>query len=321
MARDAGAVVLLLGHTADDVLEAHEMRAGGVRVPAPRAWSPAPLWPQGRDLFVLRPLLGVRRAALRAWLVAQGEAWVEDPANEDLRSPRARARAALAKGPEARAPVLDSPDTCTLPAAIGPAGDIRMSLSHLRAAPGRGRAWLGRALVCVGGGDRPPAGAVLDRMLAWTLGTRPWRGAVRGVRVLSDGAWLHLVRETQDRRTGVPPQLPLGPDQTLVWDGRFEVHAQVDRVWLGPLEGHLRHLAPPLRAAVSRVPAAARPGLPCLIKATGEALAPTLVPVAGVEVRNLVAPRLAAHLGAIQNESDAIAWKNASDALKCRFHE
>ena len=80
-AREAGASVLLVGHTADDVLEARAMRRAGSTTPEPRAWSPSPAWPEGRGLFLLRPLLGLRRAALRAWLAAEQRPWIEDPAN------------------------------------------------------------------------------------------------------------------------------------------------------------------------------------------------------------------------------------------------
>ena len=91
-ARAAGARVILIGHTADDVLEARRMRADGSSVPEPRAWSPSPAWPEGRGVFLARPLLGLGRADIRAWLSARGEAWIEDPANDDLAYARPRAR-------------------------------------------------------------------------------------------------------------------------------------------------------------------------------------------------------------------------------------
>jgi tRNA(Ile)-lysidine synthase len=40
-AREAGARVLLMGHTLDDVVEARAMRAGGSTTPSPREWAPA----------------------------------------------------------------------------------------------------------------------------------------------------------------------------------------------------------------------------------------------------------------------------------------
>src|SRR5690606_1233676 len=67
-ARAAGARVILFAHTADDVAEAAAMRAAGSSTPSPRAWSPSPVWPDGRGLFVLRPLLELGRAELRRWL-------------------------------------------------------------------------------------------------------------------------------------------------------------------------------------------------------------------------------------------------------------
>ena len=42
-----------------------------------------------------RPLLAVAGADLRAWLVARGENWVEDPPNTDERYTRNRIRARL----------------------------------------------------------------------------------------------------------------------------------------------------------------------------------------------------------------------------------
>ncbi|MFX8820989.1 ATP-binding protein, partial [Acinetobacter baumannii] len=69
-----------MAHTADDVAESAMMRAGD----APglghlREWSPSPAWPEGRGVFLLRPLLEVRREALRAWLRDHAIAWFDDP--------------------------------------------------------------------------------------------------------------------------------------------------------------------------------------------------------------------------------------------------
>ena len=124
-ARQAGVRVLVLGHTADDRIEADLMRAAGRRMGALREWSPSPVWPQGRGLFALRPLLGVRRAVIRQALAAENEAWIDDPANEDLRSPRARARLDAAMAPDAPAPEDDG-DLARLAgeAKVGVGGDI-----------------------------------------------------------------------------------------------------------------------------------------------------------------------------------------------------
>lgn len=84
MARDCRAVAL--AHTADDQWETRLMAmlrgAGLSGLAGMRAWR-APWW---------RPLLGLSRAALREWLRAQGQDWLEDPANTDFRRLRARLR-------------------------------------------------------------------------------------------------------------------------------------------------------------------------------------------------------------------------------------
>ena len=94
-ARAAGARVVLLAHTLDDVAEADWMRARGSTLGRVREWSPSPVWPQGRGLMLLRPLLDERREGLRVFLKARGQGWVEDPANADQRFGRSGARAAL----------------------------------------------------------------------------------------------------------------------------------------------------------------------------------------------------------------------------------
>ena len=84
-----GADVVAVGHTMDDQAETVLLRllrgAGrrGLSGMHPR---------RGR---VIRPLLHVRRAALRAWLVAEGLTWREDATNDDVRIPRNRVRAEL----------------------------------------------------------------------------------------------------------------------------------------------------------------------------------------------------------------------------------
>lgn len=92
-ARAAGARVLILGHTASDRAESAAMRAEGSTVSDPREWAPSPVWPEGRDMFVLRPMLSLTRDEIRAALAQAGETWLDDPANVDPRYARARARA------------------------------------------------------------------------------------------------------------------------------------------------------------------------------------------------------------------------------------
>ena len=137
-ARAAGARVLLVGHTLDDQLENAVMRGAGAPVGPLRAWSPSPVWPQGRGLYLCRPLLAARRAQLRAWLTEQGLEWIDDPANADPRYARSRARLAL----DGAAP-------------LAPAADIRALAAACRAT-----AWGGFEIDLRFGGRGPgPSGA------------------------------------------------------------------------------------------------------------------------------------------------------------------
>ncbi|NWG53620.1 MAG: tRNA lysidine(34) synthetase TilS, partial [Hydrogenophilaceae bacterium] len=99
-ARSVGASVVALAHTADDQAETVMMRAARVgwrRAAGMAPLSPAPIWPEGRGIVIARPLLDVRRKALRAWLTAQGAEWIEDPANENAAFERVRVRRRLAE--------------------------------------------------------------------------------------------------------------------------------------------------------------------------------------------------------------------------------
>lgn len=84
-----GADVVALAHTAEDQAETVLLRllrgAGpaGLRGMLPRRGA------------LVRPLLEVRREALRAWLEAMGEPWCEDSTNRDVTNPRNRVRHVL----------------------------------------------------------------------------------------------------------------------------------------------------------------------------------------------------------------------------------
>jgi tRNA(Ile)-lysidine synthase len=84
--RLAAGEALLTAHHEDDQLETvllQLLRGAGL---AGLAAMP-PCMPLGRGLLV-RPLLGVPRAELRAWLRGTGVTWIEDPSNRDERFDR-----------------------------------------------------------------------------------------------------------------------------------------------------------------------------------------------------------------------------------------
>jgi tRNA(Ile)-lysidine synthase len=103
--RDAGIIDLLLGHHAADQAETIIMRR--LRGSGPAGLAGMAALSETASVRLLRPLLGVAPAQLRAVLMERGLGWAEDPTNADGRFTRARLRTARADaggaGPATRA--------------------------------------------------------------------------------------------------------------------------------------------------------------------------------------------------------------------------
>jgi tRNA(Ile)-lysidine synthase len=226
-ARAAGARVILIGHTADDVLEARRMRAAGSTVPDPREWSPSPAWPQGRGVFLARPLLGLSRRGIRDWLAARAETWIEDPANADLTYARARARhtaqgCASAPEPAAGEHAAHLARVCEADAA----GVLAIPRAALQAAaPDFARRFVAAACLCAGGGARPPLRARTERLVARLRGEEKFVSSLAGARITADTSTARFAREPGEAARGGLAPLRLAAGKVGVWDGRFEVSA------------------------------------------------------------------------------------------------
>ena len=298
-ARDAGARVILMGHTADDLAEAAAMRDAGSTTPDPREWAPSPAWPEGRGLFLLRPMLSLKRAEPRAWLTARGEAWIEDPANDNPRFARARARAAL-DGGGAPSEAMALPGLADLARQVSDAHGLSLPRAVLRQAGFEAaRTLTGVACLCAAGATRPPRGERLDRLTEALRGEGQVVATLAGARIEADAAearWLRTAGEIG--RTG-GAALSLAAGETGVWDGRYEVRTDRPLV-VGPLAGHAARLSPAARAALAAWPAAARGALPAVM---GDQVAcPAVEPVPGVTLTSLGLARLLAACGAIEHE-------------------
>lgn len=293
--REVGASVLLLGHTADDILEAHAMRQVGSTTPDPREWAPSPAWPDGRGVFLLRPLLGVRRAALREWLAARGQRWIEDPANDDLRYARSRARRLGVKGDAA----VERDEVLALAGQATEAfGVITLPRNTLRRAqPHQAARFVRLAAVCAGGGDRLPAANSAERLATRLRGPGDVVASLAGSRVTGCDATAEILREGGEAgRGGLLPIVSCGGE--VVWDGRFliaDAEAVVQRLF-----GLVRRLPSDQRRAVSALPAAARGGLPAIIGLSGEVSCPLF----DGRAKSLVGQRFAAAAGRIDREPD-----------------
>lgn len=301
-AREAGTAVILMGHTADDVLEARRMREAGATTPEPRIWSPSPAWPQGRGVFLLRPMLEVRRAALRDWLVDRGETWIDDPANADPRFARSRARRIA--GTDETPEFAGAAPLRLVEQAQERAGVVSLDREAVRQATAADvERFVGLAAVCAGGGDRRPAGARIARLADALRGGAPLVATLAGARIEADADRVCLFREAGEAARGGLAPLTLTPGVAAVWDGRFEIAAYGPGLTVRRLSGLAARLSAVERTALRDLPASARGALPALLE--GDRVScPLLAPDPHVALRDLVGERLRAAAGLIAREPE-----------------
>ncbi len=289
--RDAGVLHLLAAHTEDDQAETVLLRLGrGSGADGLAAMAPVV---ELADVRLLRPLLSVPRARLRATLAAAHQPWLEDPTNDDPAFARTHARRAVhtlaAAGmpaaavaatatPRARARAARDGAAAALLAracAVHPAGFARLDAGALEAAPADvARRALGRVLMAVGGRAYPPAPDKLRR-LAEAL---PVGGTLAGCRVGPDGDAILVCRETR----GLPPPMAVRPGDRLRWDNRFAVafaaaggDGDAELAALGA-DGWAEVVARDPAMRETQVPAPARLPLPALRDDGGVAAVPHL---------------------------------------------
>ncbi len=300
-ARGAGAAVILLAHTADDLAETEALRAGDAPgVGRLRSWAPSPAWPQGRGVFLLRPLLGVPRGALRAWLRERGRGWLEDPANADLRFARARLRARGFPPPPSRGEP---------PGGFGEAGEdgvVRLPRARLGQADAAARRTLSAAVACAAGMAAGPRGRGLDGLLARLAGRAPVAATLGGARIAAEADTVAVGR---DPGRAPPRDLLLTPGAAVVWDGRFEALAREPSWRIGLADGRRARLSPVDRERLRAVPPALRGARPVLLRGEGVRL------VADEVVLRALAPaRFDAAVGRIACEADLRAGGSAAGA-------
>ncbi|MEM7547331.1 MAG: tRNA lysidine(34) synthetase TilS [Pseudomonadota bacterium] len=259
-ARRQGIGTVALGHTMDDQAETVLMRLGrGAGVDGLSAMAPQS---EAAGLRWLRPLLGLRREALRRWLVAGGREWVDDPSNDDPRFDRVRARAALGhlhdlgvtveglsatsdRLRDAREALDQGVAALAAQAATwGHCGELRLNLAALRAAPAElARRLLRCGLRSVAGtayGARAEAEAkLMSAMLGLQLGGGR---SLHGCIIRPDGPTSVVVMREVAALDPLPR--PFG-EAPMLWDGRFRIapRAPIADARIAPLgEAGLRHL-------------------------------------------------------------------------------
>lgn len=229
-ADDEGAAAILTGHTMDDQAETVAMRRARRGAGAGLAgMARATLYDE--RLWIARPLLGLRRWALRGHLMRMGVAWVDDPTNDNPLFERARVRARLTDG-----------EVEALAASAQEEGASRRVLAQQAADLGEGRATrplpglfrldpslfarehaagvhLVRVLLATAGGmpylpDLERTGALFSRLRQGRLRATLSRAVIDA---RAGGVWIR--REARDvTMTAVTPP-------SMLWDGRWRIGA------------------------------------------------------------------------------------------------
>jgi tRNA(Ile)-lysidine synthase len=289
--RGAGIFHLALAHHRDDQAETFLFRLsrssgliGLSAMPAVRCLAAVRL---------MRPLLGLPGARLRATLRSRGVEWIEDPSNLNPAFARTRLRGLLekmtcdglsaaqlchaAQGLGAYRGEMEREAACLIATAVRLHSQGHATLDRSAFARGGWEARvlaLASLLVALGGASRPPGRDALGRFTDYVAGDGTGASTLAGVRAVRRGAErVLLVREERHlERMGVVCGAPAR------WDNRFDVHvptpsgpaprkeAPPGKLWVGPLrEDGWTALPATLRAAAKQVcPWPARVVLPAL---------------------------------------------------------
>ncbi|MFP3945188.1 MAG: tRNA lysidine(34) synthetase TilS [Alphaproteobacteria bacterium] len=311
-----GVRTLLTAHTADDQAETVLMRlARGSGVDGLSGMAPVRVMEavDGTRVRLLRPLLDVPRADLRACLEARGVTWFDDPSNENPAFGRVRARHALAllqplglsrerlvktaaQMARARAALEEAVDAAERQSVTAhPAGFRWLDPSVFARVPGEvALRLLARVLMSVSGASYRPRLERLERALAALKGGLARARTVGGCRLVPERSGRSgrsgRVLVCREHRAAQAP-VSVTPGSIVIWDGRFRARlaAGVEGGEIGPLGttglSRLRGLE---GFDASDVPSPVRSTLPAFFRA-GEALAaPHLgIGLAGLEIEHL----------------------------------
>jgi tRNA(Ile)-lysidine synthase len=231
-AHGAGVAALALGHTRDDRIETFLMRARqgsrwhGLAGPLPSA--PSPVWPEGRGLRLVRPLLALGREELKDELRGRRVDWMNDPSNEATRFERVRMRGltqrmddgALAKAVRVMDGLIQMRAAVAAEARSGlasvamEAAEAKIDVKAMSAMGVEARQRLVEALVmAAGGAEARPRSEALERVVSALA--RGGAGLAGGVTLA--GAWIR-VRRGDVVISGAPPRRGEAAGIGPAWD-------------------------------------------------------------------------------------------------------
>jgi tRNA(Ile)-lysidine synthase len=292
--RGAFALHLLLGHTRDDQAETVLLRLAAGS--GPHGLAAMPPVHEKADYRLVRPLLGMPRARLRATLTARGQDCIEDPSNRDERFARIRVRRLLAEaqcGAEHSAAIAGAADelgrfrarreraiadVLARAVSIFPEGHARLDPAPLAGSPPEvGWRALAALLGTIGGLGYPPRAEAVRELHADLGAGRLGRGrTLARCRLVPDGAHWLVVREAR----GVEAVRLRASASIAAWDGRFaiKVKGMAPGGNIGPLgaAGWAELVAAQSALRATPVPYPARLTLPALRDRTGIAAVPSL---------------------------------------------
>ncbi|MGL3607140.1 tRNA lysidine(34) synthetase TilS [Rhizobium sp. G187] len=226
-----GADAILTGHTLDDQIETVRMRAERAATSGLGLAGMAPATLYGRRHWILRPLLGVRREAIRVALRQQAAEWLDDPTNEDPRYERVRVRRdalpfdeTIIASAAASRRALCRATADWLQETVERLGDyvFRIGLPSPPAAgiaddPARRHALSTLAAIAGGRSHRPQADS-MDRLMTALDAGQDFRLTLAGALFVRRRNDLFCLRE----RRGLLP-LPLPAGTSVLWDGRYKL--------------------------------------------------------------------------------------------------
>lgn len=300
---DLAIEALVLAHHLDDQAETFLLRlARGSGVYGLAAMPARGLWHDGEGacVTVLRPLLAVSKASLVATCSAAGEAYAEDPSNDDPAYARTRLRqlmpalagegldaatlaATAARLASAAAAIDDQVDAVLASCAVfHPAGPARLSVEALTSLPRETLLRLfARLLADVGGQAYPPRLVRLEGFVDRLAVREVAQSTLSGVVARRRGGEIVFWREPG--REGLAPVELTGPGRA-VFDRRFLVEAERGGAFrvvpLGTLSEHGIE-----RKAAGDWPPQAFAGAPLLLGPTDAAYCPGLAGEAPAGVR------------------------------------
>ena len=252
--RRHGRLHLLTGHHQDDQAETLILRLGrgsGLNGLA----AMAPIVEDG-PCRLLRPLLTVPSARLKAVLAAAAQDWIDDPSNRNMAFARVRVRgqksefAAAGLTPQrladtsrhlarARAALEQAVErVLVLGVALHPAGFALLDPRPLAAAPAEiGLRALASVIATIGGEEFPPRFDRLERAAGALFGGLLGAGrTLGGCRILPWRGRVLVLREPAAMASAIAMPDPGG---TLSWDRRFVIEAPSGRNMAGFIVGGL----------------------------------------------------------------------------------